>query len=67
MKPTPTKPAPLSTSKQSTESSSELNERIRCRAYELYEQRGREDGHDLDDWFQAESEVTQTGVKAVAA
>ena len=54
MKPTPTKPTPL-------------NERIRCRAYELYEQRGREDGHDLVDWFQAESEVTQTRVKAVAA
>ena len=32
-------------------------ERIRQRAYHLYEQRGRIDGFDLDDWFQAELEV----------
>ena len=42
VKSTPTKATPLSTTKESTESSSELNERIRCRAYELYEVRGRE-------------------------
>ncbi|MFY4730329.1 DUF2934 domain-containing protein [Nitrospira sp. BLG_2] len=29
---------------------------IAKRAYELYEQRGREDGHALDDWLQAERE-----------
>jgi hypothetical protein len=33
-----------------------LEERIRLRAYELYEARGREDGHDLDDWLQAEAD-----------
>ena len=27
------------------------------RAYELYERRGREDGHDLDDWLQAEADM----------
>jgi hypothetical protein len=27
------------------------------RAFELYCERGREDGHDLDDWLQAEREV----------
>jgi len=32
-------------------------EQVRCRAYEIYEQRGREDGHELDDWLQAESEI----------
>ncbi len=26
-------------------------------AYELYEQRGRQSGHDLEDWLQAESIV----------
>jgi hypothetical protein len=26
-------------------------------AYEIYEARGREDGHDLDDWVRAETEV----------
>jgi predicted small metal-binding protein len=36
--------------------SPELEARIRVRAYELYEQRGRQDGHDLEDWFQAETE-----------
>lgn len=29
------------------------------RAYELYERRGGEDGHDWDDWFQAEHEIRQ--------
>jgi hypothetical protein len=36
----------------------ELTEEIiRMRAYELFEQRGYEHGHDLEDWLQAESEV----------
>ena len=43
---------------------SELYERIRARAFELYEQRGGEDGHELDDWLQAEEELT---TKAIAA
>jgi hypothetical protein len=34
-----------------------LQERIRTRAYELYEQRGCEDGRELDDWLQAEAEA----------
>ena len=48
-------------------SAPELEEQIRRRAYELCEQRGREDGHDLDDWLQAESEVAQKKAKAIAA
>ena len=67
MKPIATKPTPLGATSQTRESSSALQEQVRLRAYELYEQRGRERGHDLDDWFQAESEVTQTNVKAAAA
>lgn len=43
-----------------------IQERIRHLAYELYEQRGREDGHDLDDWLKAESEAIGKA-KAVAA
>ena len=31
----------------------ELEYQIRQRAHELYEARGREDGHDLDDWLRA--------------
>ena len=33
------------------------HEAIARRAYELYELRGRQDGKDWDDWFQAEDEL----------
>lgn len=32
-------------------------ERISRRAYELYEQRGRQEGRDLEDWLKAEQQV----------
>lgn len=57
----------LVTSPLSNEGTLELQEQIRRRAYELYEQRGREDGRQLDDWLQAESELTQSRERAVAA
>lgn len=53
--------ADLPASSQPTDSLEQIQERIRRRAYELYEQRRREDGHDLDDWLTAESEIIQTG------
>jgi hypothetical protein len=34
-----------------------LYHRIAQRAYELYEQRGRLDGYEVDDWLQAEREI----------
>jgi hypothetical protein len=34
---------------------------IRVRAYEKYIERGGTDGQDLDDWFQAEKELAETG------
>ena len=34
-----------------------MEERIRLRAYELYLRRGGEDGSDIDDWLQAETEM----------
>jgi len=37
----------------------ELEERIRVRAYQLYLQRGKRNGHALDDWLQAEGEITE--------
>jgi len=37
----------------------ELEERMRVRAYELYEKRGKRDGHALHDWLQAEAELTE--------
>lgn len=36
---------------------SDIEKRIRHRAHELYEQRGRVDGFALDDWLQAEAEI----------
>ena len=67
MKRTPTMPALIRTTNQTTESASELQEQVRRRAYELYEQRGRNDGHDLNDWLQAELEMTQQTSKSIAA
>jgi outer membrane protein TolC len=32
-------------------------ERISRRAYELYEQRGRQEGRDLEDWLDAERQL----------
>jgi hypothetical protein len=41
----------------------DFQEKIRARAYELFEQRGYEPGHELDDWLQAKAEV-EAGVVA---
>ena len=40
------------------QSSTELTEAyVRVRAYQLFEQRGRQDGHDVEDWLEAEEEI----------
>lgn len=60
MKITPARPTQSRTTSQTTEiTTTSLEERIRTRAYELFEQRGRQDGHEIEDWLQAELEVTQ--------
>ncbi len=41
-----------------------VERKVRSRAQELYESRGQGDGDDLQDWFQAESEIL--GNKAYA-
>ena len=43
---------------RTTQKEPALLEHVRARAYALYESRGREDGHDLDDWLLAEREIT---------
>jgi hypothetical protein len=58
------KPISSATEKQV---STELEEQIRCRAYELYEQRGRADGYELEDWLRAEAEVSDSKREPVAA
>ena len=45
----------------------ELEHQIRSRAYELFEARGRGDGHDIEDWLQAETELTEKKVRPIAA
>jgi len=34
-----------------------VERKVRARAQQLYELRGHEEGRDLQDWFQAESEI----------
>jgi hypothetical protein len=41
-------------------------EQIAARAYQLYLERGRTNGHDFDDWLQAEYELRQLPVRALA-
>jgi hypothetical protein len=41
-----------------------LERKIRLRARQLYEERGRVEGRDLEDWVRAESEVLQSTVLA---
>ena len=36
-----------------------FEDEIRYRAYELYQQRGGEEGHEVDDWLQAEEEINR--------
>ena len=45
----------------------ELEHEIRLRAQELCEERGREDGHELDDWLRAEAEITGKKTRTAAA
>ena len=48
------------------ESAVDLQEQISRRAYELYERRGREAGHETEDWLQAEAELASERTKPVA-
>jgi hypothetical protein len=43
-----------------------LEQQIRNRAYQLYEERGREDGHEVEDWLRAEAEVSRMVARAAA-
>jgi hypothetical protein len=45
----------------------ELEHQIRQRAYELYEEGGGQDGHELDNWLRAERELTEKKARAASA
>ncbi len=57
---------PNQTSTEVTHPALDLQEQIRLRAFELYEQRGH-GGCEVQDWLQAESEVTKQKAKGVSA
>jgi Protein of unknown function (DUF2934) len=59
------KTASISTEKPEQGSLDSTEELIRVRAYQLYEERGCEHGHDLEDWLRAEAEIV--GKKPAAA
>lgn len=44
-----------------------LKSEIRQRAFELYQERGGEDGHELEDWLRAEEEIAGKKVRPIAA
>jgi len=44
------------------EHSEDVHARISERAYALYENRGREDGHAFEDWLEAEVQVLNQGL-----
>lgn len=39
-----------------------VERKVRSRAQQLYESRGQAEGQDLQDWFQAESEVLENSI-----
>jgi DUF2934 family protein len=60
-KPTKKKPSTFGRTAAETD-----EEQIRIRAYELYEARGCEDGHDVEDWLRAEAEISSRAERAAA-
>ena len=61
---TPTQPK---LTKQTVQSAAKLQVQIHQRAHELYEERGRQSGHELHDWLQAEAELAGTGMPRAVA
>jgi hypothetical protein len=55
------------TEEQSRLSVSAREEKIRRRAFEIYLERGSEPGRDLEDWLQAERELTADKSKTANA
>lgn len=51
--------SPLAASPQSIELPDGMRDRILRKAYELWQERGYRDGHDLEDWLDAEAIVTE--------
>jgi hypothetical protein len=52
---------------KSEQLSPEQQERIRRRAHQIYEEHGREEGHALNHWLQAQAEVVNRDRRLKAA
>jgi hypothetical protein len=59
--------SPDATKKPPTSAPQDLEHQIRLRAYELYEARGSEDGHEMEDWLRAEEELTSKKFRIATA
>jgi hypothetical protein len=46
---------------QTDQHSQDVHARVSERAYALYEEHGREDGHALENWLEAEQQVLNEG------
>jgi hypothetical protein len=55
----PSMRSPLAVSPQSIKLPDGMRERILKRAFELWQERGYRDGHDLEDWLDAETIVME--------
>lgn len=44
-----------------------IEDEIRRRAFELFEERGGQEGRELEDWLRAESEIRRSSEDAAAA
>lgn len=44
-----------------------IEDDIRTRAYQFFEARGKEEGHELEDWLRAEEELAGRKTEAAAA
>jgi hypothetical protein len=47
---------------ESSSVSDELQKQIARLAFQLYEARGREDGHDMEDWLRAEAVLQREAI-----
>jgi hypothetical protein len=55
----PSMRSPLAASPQSIELPNGMRERISMKAFELWQDRGYRDGHDFEDWLDAEAIVME--------
>jgi hypothetical protein len=55
------------TSDLAATSTGDIADRVSVRAYELFLARGCVHGHDLDDWLEAEREVSRVGQAQVSS